>query len=242
MLNSCAVGSHTILFDRIGWNVPQSLYHVLLGKRSNLVSQMKLKSISKVGIALFGVIAMSSSVTAQVAIDGTINMGPSGSQVASGLILKDINGSVTPNLGTAYTIDAWVSSIVVGASGAFSGLNGQAVNYFGGWQIGAPQVNLWQVGGFSFDLVSAVTNYYPADPNFPGTPDFLTVEGMGTLYGPVGFAPTQASWSFSTQGPGTPLFSWSSSTNSVPDGGATVALLGFSLLGLHGIRRKLAKR
>ena len=37
------------------------------------------------------------------------------------------------------------------------------------------------------------------------------------------------------------MFSFSASSN-IPDGGATVALLGLSLAGIEGIRRKLMKK
>lgn len=209
-----------------------------------LLSKMKLNIAPQIGSVLFGITAFSSLASAQVQIDGVIQMGPSGApNLQSGLILGDAGGNVTTDLSSAVTIDSWINSVVDAVSGDFPGaLVGNSVTYFNGWTIGVPQANLWSVGGFSFDLQSAIVDFYPANPSFPGSVDFLTVEGFGVLNGPVGFSPTSGTWNFSTQGTGTPLFSWSSSTSSVPDGGATVALLGCSLLGLHGLRRKLAKK
>ena len=88
---------------------------------------------------------------------------------------------------------------------------------------------LWSVGGFNFELGSlAVTNQ---------ATDSLALSGTGTL-SKTGFEDTNGTWvaSFNTSGTS---FTWSSSTNSVPDGGATLSMFGLSLLGLGLARKKL---
>ena len=88
---------------------------------------------------------------------------------------------------------------------------------------------LWSVGGFKFELGSlAVTNQ---------ATDSLALSGTGTL-SKTGFEDTNGTWvaSFNTSGTS---FTWSSSTNSVPDGGATLSMFGLSLLGLGLARKKL---
>ncbi|RYD31031.1 MAG: VPDSG-CTERM sorting domain-containing protein [Verrucomicrobiaceae bacterium] len=81
---------------------------------------------------------------------------------------------------------------------------------------------------YSFDLASITLNQYI------GTQRLL--EGDGTAY-ITGFDPTPAHWSLSTSGT-TGLITFSSATIAVPDGGTSVALLGGSLFGLAGLRRK----
>ncbi len=91
---------------------------------------------------------------------------------------------------------------------------------------------LWTCGGFSFDLVSSAVQYQ--------TSQSLVVNGTGTVRG-NGFDPTFGTWDFSSQtGSGT-AFRFSASS-AVPDGGTTMALFGFSLLGLYGVRRKIGTR
>lgn len=88
---------------------------------------------------------------------------------------------------------------------------------------------LWSVGGFDFELGSlAVTNQ---------ATDSLSLSGAGTL-SKTGFEDTTGTWVASFNSSGT-SFTWSSSTNSVPDGGATLSMFGLSLLGLGLARKKL---
>jgi hypothetical protein len=98
------------------------------------------------------------------------------------------------------------------------------------WTFGA-QTALWSVGGFTFDLIA--TNVFQNS-------SVLLISGTGIV---TGHGETfNGTWMLSSQGPGVNgLFSFSASSN-VPDGGATVALLGLSLAGIEGIRRKLMKK
>lgn len=91
---------------------------------------------------------------------------------------------------------------------------------------------LWSVGGFTYDLASSMVVLQNAN--------FLLIQGTGTIMG-NGFDPTVGTWSFTSQSPNANgVFSFSAGSNSpVPDGGTTVALLGFGLLGLGLLHRKL---
>ena len=97
-------------------------------------------------------------------------------------------------------------------------------------------VQLWTVGGFTFTLDNSVIETQ--------TSKLLFVTGTGTLTG-NGFDATPGLWSFtSTQSNGqtSEEFSFSSNTTavpSVPDGGATVALLGLAFVGIAAVRSKL---
>jgi hypothetical protein len=95
---------------------------------------------------------------------------------------------------------------------------------------------LWQVGGFTFTL--AQSNIV-----FQG-PGFVSVQGFGVLSG-NGFDPTQGIWRFTSQDPSAgapPTFSFSASTAALPEGGATLAMLGLGLAGIEGLRRKLRRK
>ncbi|CAN5269579.1 hypothetical protein BH23VER1_BH23VER1_13120 [soil metagenome] len=148
-----------------------------------------------------------------------------------------IQGSITfsggadldsDNLGAATQVVAWEDVLVQSASGNFATLVGDSVTTSAPWVFGSGRTDLWMVGGFEFDLVDSTINFQNAN--------FLAVSGTGTISG-NGFDPTPGVWNFTTQEPDAMgIFSFSSSTSSlasVPDGGATVALFGLSLLGLQ---------
>jgi hypothetical protein len=195
---------------------------------------MKLKTIPRMGAAIVAALALTSAAQALPFLNGVINMGTDFNVGGAGIILQDAGSATTTNLSLAAGVQSWVGVIVTSASGDFTGNNGTAVAFATPWVFAASTNPLWSVNGFSFDLAAG------AAVSTPGS--FLLVEGNGMLK-KAGYADTPGHWTFSTQGQAAQgEFSWSSSTNSVPDGGTTVALLGFSLLGLHGVRRKFVKR
>ncbi|MES2474885.1 MAG: VPDSG-CTERM sorting domain-containing protein [Verrucomicrobiota bacterium] len=192
---------------------------------------MKLKSILKT-IILMTVVACAPAVqAADPFINGVIQMGIDASSPNSGFGVTLDNS----DLGLATQVTSWAGAIVINASNDFSGTVGQAVNFPTPWIFANSYTPFWTVGNFSFDLTSSWVSQ---------SSGHLLVEGTGMLHAP-GFSDTPGFWSFAITGPqggANGQFSWSSSTNSVPDGGTTIALLGLSLLGLHGIRRKFAQR
>ena len=98
-------------------------------------------------------------------------------------------------------------------------------------------IPLWAtttLGPASFNLSSITSVTEPSDGSVSllgtGTAFLTGTDALGT--------PGRWSFSASTTGPG--IFNWSSTnTSRVPDGGATLALLGMSVLGLGGVRRFL---
>ena len=94
------------------------------------------------------------------------------------------------------------------------------------WATTAPNLGL-----ASFDLSSIGF----IDEN-PGVSLTLRGDGLAKL---AGFDDTRGTWSFTATQNGT-TFGWDSiNSTRVPDGGATLALLGMSVLGLGGVRRFL---
>ena len=88
---------------------------------------------------------------------------------------------------------------------------------------------------YSFDLDSiSITSQ---------SPFFLSLTGSGVAK-ITGKDDTEGTWDFYKSGAGTTLFNFASGSGasgvgiSVPEGGSTVALLGFSLLGVATLRRK----
>jgi hypothetical protein len=145
----------------------------------------------------------------------------------------------TGNLATAKTVTSFSNADVMDADGSFTGISGPAT-MSAPWTFvpSSARPALWSVGGFTFDL-SATTG---VDRPLIGGIQFLVISGVGTIFGPAGFTPTQGKWSFSTQAPAVGgKFSFSASTTAVPDGGMTVALLGAALIGLGAYRAKFAR-
>ena len=160
-------------------------------------------------------------------------------------------GNVTLNSGSASTATAVVAwgnptpVTVTTATGSFATVSaGTAVTGLGAWTFNFPSVSTptfsWSVGGFTFNLASSSII---SQGGVAGVSGYVNVSGTGTVSG-NGYTPTTLIWSFSTQDPAVigganGIFTFSSSHTTVPDGGATVALLGLALTGAGLLRKKL---
>jgi len=140
------------------------------------------------------------------------------------------------SVNTATQVTGWLDEnlalpTVESASGVFSGLDGATVMFTPTWSFNSGAIAaFWTVDGFTFNLIASHIVYQDNG--------FLSVVGSGTIIG-NGYNST-GTWRFSTQDdPSNGVFTFSGST--VPDGGATVALLGLALAGVEGIRRKLRR-
>lgn len=105
--------------------------------------------------------------------------------------------------------------------------------------------NFWSVGGFTFELLSSsITSQGGTVFNGPNANGFVVANGTGIVSG-NGYTPTAINWSFTSQDPKIPFgdsAGWTFSASSaslVPDGGATVMLLGLALSGVALLKRKL---
>ena len=147
-------------------------------------------------------------------------------------------------LGSATKVTGWAGPGAVANPVAFGPtlaldifINpGDEATFAAPWSFNSgPVAGLWSVGGFTFDLTSSTIQLQNSQ--------FLNVTGTGILRG-NGYDPTPGKWVFTIAdadgSPNTDLkFGFVANTNAVPDGGTSFALLGVSLLGLHGIRRRL---
>jgi hypothetical protein len=167
-----------------------------------------------------------------------------------------INGAITfaggceldtGTVNTATTVTGWLDQggmmpHVQSSSGDLSGAGPLAV-FTAPWTfISGAHPALWTVvaGGITFTFNLSASHVVSQGGGF------VNVAGTGILTASSGFDPTAFTWSFSAQDPpaGTPIplvFSFSASGQTIPDGGATVALLGLALAGIEGIRRKLKR-
>ena len=160
---------------------------------------------------------------------------------------------VTFNTGTAATataVTSWIAPVVSGVSGTFATpspfalANGTPVAFAPGtWNFITVSTinNFWSVGGFTFNLLSSAIL---SQGGVAGVNAFVVVSGTGIVSG-NGYTPTVLSWSFTSQDPasGANPTSWSfsasaNSPTSVPDGGATVILLGAALSSVALLRKK----
>ena len=147
----------------------------------------------------------------------------------------------TVTVNTATQVTGWLDGnnampTVQSVSGSFAAFVsvGDTVTFTPTWSFTSGPIALfWQVDGFTFDLIAS-------NIAFQGS-GFLSVSGTGTITG-HGFDPTTVTWSFTTQDDASDgVFSFSGANQAIPDGGATVALLGVALAGIEGIRRKLMR-
>jgi hypothetical protein len=146
----------------------------------------------------------------------------------------------TDSVMTANGVTSWLDGdglmpTVVAASGSFTGLDNQSATFTSSmWNFNSSAISaFWAVDGFTFDLISSNVVV-----RIDGS---IYVTGTGRISG-NGFDNTLMSWFFSTQDdPANHVFSFSGGGEALPDGGATVALLGLSLAGIEGIRRKVRK-
>ncbi|MBA3833760.1 MAG: hypothetical protein H0X34_18075 [Chthoniobacterales bacterium] len=143
----------------------------------------------------------------------------------------------TMDLATATQVTAFTDVTVQSRDGDFASFVnvGDAVTMATTYTFvpSTPTPGLWSVGGFTFDLANSVVELQNSN--------FLLITGSGTISG-NGFDATPGMWSFTSQSPAAGgIFSFSAVTSGtgVPEGGATVALLGLGFCGIELARRKL---
>ena len=158
-------------------------------------------------------------------------------------------GNVTYNTSSASTateVTSWITPEVTAVSGTFASfITPIAPATFSSaiwvFNTGTAINNFWQAGGFSFQLLSSSI---VSQGGVAGTSGFVVVSGTGIVSG-NDYTPTAISWSFTSQDPKVNTkpdqwtFSASANSTSVPDGGATVMLLGIALSGVALLRKKL---
>lgn len=131
-------------------------------------------------------------------------------------------------------------NIVTPCGGSFAVLNDldaeiAVYNDFAFAPLGGSVTPLWSVDGFSFNLL-AITSIERAVNG-------IVLGGTGTLFGPAGFDPTPAVWSFSADETDVEFrfSSTAQAVSQVPDGGTTSMLLSLGMLGLAAARRRLRR-
>ena len=139
------------------------------------------------------------------------------------------------DLNAATKVNSWTSTIVGTASGNFADEGvaaGDAVTFGADWTFGGSKAQLWQVGGFTFNLTSSTIVSQSADA--------LVVTGNGTATH-ASYDDSTGTFNFTIPGSGVgTAFSFAASS-SVPDSGATATLLGLGLVGLAGAARRFKK-
>jgi hypothetical protein len=191
--------------------------------------------LSKTILAVLGTGLLSCALFSQpaeaVQISGNINF--------AGSVRFDTTSLATATrVKTWFTVDhvAGFSDVTGGATGDFAGIApGTDATMATPWIFNpsTPTPGLWSVGGFTFNLSSSTIVVQNSTE--------LTVSGTGTVIG-NGFDATPMTWMFTSQNAGgqnMDEFSFSANSNSTPDGGSAVALLGIALTGIEVLRRKL---
>jgi hypothetical protein len=222
-----------------------SYYHVGSGieavKESKIVKIVLNNKITWTIVSAIAAVSMTSAVQAEY-ISGTISM--------QGLAnLADANGNAA-SISAATEVQFVPGFVLVGAdSGAFA-----TVPLYSSVSMGTPWVfnpstpmpGLWSVTGndgytFNFDASS---------DSFTQSGDFLNIIGAGTISSSnPNYDPTSFDWSISFENSpsGGPVefnfsaFTVGTQSQTVPDGGLTVAFLGLALASVECFRRKFSK-
>ena len=159
-------------------------------------------------------------------------------------------GSVTydtSSAGTATEVTSWINPQVAPSNptGTFAlVLPGSLASFPSAWAFNdASTINpFWTVGIFTFELFSS--HIVAQGVTTVGQDGYVIVSGQGEVMA-AGYTPTLMTWSFTSQDPKSGAnpdswsFSASANSNSVPDGGATVMLLGIALSGVALLKKKL---
>jgi hypothetical protein len=190
-----------------------------------------MKNITKIVSAAVAAFALAQSIQAAT-INGAIGFG--------GNVTWD-----TSSAATATEVTSFIGTQVLSDSGTFASFItpiAPALFTSSTWMLNDPSTsipNFWQAGGFTFQLNSSSIIIQGGTPGVNG---FVVVNGTGSISG-NGFGPQVMSWSFTAQDPKSGVnpdqWTFSASTNAqVPDGGATVMLLGIALSSLALLKRK----
>jgi hypothetical protein len=157
----------------------------------------------------------------------SLSTGASAALIDGSLAYSTLSGS------PAWTFDHTANTVTIG-QGEVDYVSGDLGSIALGTTIAAlptftydvfvPSVNIWNLGGFTFDLDS-VTSYI----EYPGASG-LYLTGMGTVSA-AGFTDTTMGWTISGN-----QFSFAASTVPEP---SVIALFGLGLLGLGLARRKI---
>lgn len=174
---------------------------------------------------------------------------PTTPSVSGGITFGGSLSMNTSSASTASQVVSWVSPSVTTASGSFAGLGSSAVTLNSPWNFVSGAISpFWQVGGFTFDLISSKI----ASQGGSGRTGFVNVTGTGSVSA-SGFQTTTFTFNFNVQNGrvvGQPerftftitptLVAQAGPQASVPDGGATILLLGLTLSGAALARKKMA--
>jgi hypothetical protein len=196
-------------------------------RKSGGITIMKLsKSLLGMLAAALALACFLPSAQAQFPIDTPFQIRYASNLSVGNSIVMITNGTAsfnTPSLATATQVTDFTGTPVAGTgnTGVFSSITpGTPVTMTAPLDLNQPEQSpsmLFSVGGFTVDVTGTMT--------MTQTAGFLDVNGTGTLTGPG-----------IDQAPGSFIF-----TAATPDRGMTVALLGISLTGIVGLRRKFGQ-
>lgn len=158
----------------------------------------------------------------------------------TGVISFDGQATLDAPLATAKQVVAWTDVEagipITGDFATYVNPDDPAI-FTNGWSFLSGAVTpLWTINGFRFDLTSSSLNYQSSVGVIASGTGMVSYDDKGDN---KGLDATPGTWFFSAQPGENSNFRFSASTKA-PDGGTTLVLFGLSILGLHGIRRKLA--
>ncbi len=186
-----------------------------------------MKTNTRISIVLASLLAAGAANAAP--ITGSIHIAAFGASVAVNTVANTVTFAAGNNgqVNIAPT-GSYAGLVLLGASVHYNSFN------YGALPGPVAVAPLWittagTLASFDLSVITSITEGSGA----------VSLLGTGTAK-LAGFTDTPGNWSFSATSATGGEFNWSSTnTPRVPDGGATLALLGVSVLGLGGMRRFL---
>ena len=174
--------------------------------------------------------AFATKITGTIDFTGPLTLGNNGGPVTLGNATKVVSwGGVGGNQAIVSQATGDLNTVAI-VTQAENFASPSAATLATNWSFNSGAINpFWQVGGFTFQLTSSSVNSQ--------TNTFLDVSGSGFITG-NNFESTPGTWTFNITNQSS-AFSFQSATASVPDGGASLALLGMGLIALEGLRRRM---
>lgn len=184
-----------------------------------------------VGTVLVATVAQANTITATL-------LGANGDSLSLTTTVTDGTGAYTDEYEYYYSLNTGANQInivdVDGLGGGFNPFNTDGIGGVGSsnphFSETASDIQFWGNAEWDSDsLQSGALNFWFYSPYYPISGTATAEDGAQYLTPPAGSANTLV--------PGT--VPWHDDV--VPDGGVTVALLGFVLVGIEGLRRKQSK-
>lgn len=193
---------------------------------------MRKTLLKSLALTAIGALCMAGSAMATPLLDGGLSMTGTWTPIDQNGVQTSFTNATGIDFGGWWSGALDNTFFVTSATEDFVSLAGQigTINnfQFEPENASTPVSPLWTVAGYSFQMTSlSVTTHNNAQ---------LAIFGTGKMSA-SGYLDTPGTWNFTSQGANSLNFSWSASSEAVPEP-TTMLLFGTGLVGLAGIARR----